>query len=200
MNLIQKLPGSTWGCSARTLRTTTQAMVLSVAEYCAPVCFVSKIDTQINCALRIVAGAVDPTEYEWLYILSNIPPPHISAKKCKKIKADPDPPIHMDIESAPAKHRLRSRNPFWQFYQDRNNLNELKDRWGDWWRQATVTNKQLIEYPTVKVKGLELPRRLWLRMNRFRTGRGCCAFLVHRWNFAESPLCECGEIQTPLVQ
>lgn len=37
VNLIQKLAGSSWGCSATTLRITTQAMVLSVAEYCAPV-------------------------------------------------------------------------------------------------------------------------------------------------------------------
>lgn len=36
----------------------------------------------------------------------------------------------------------------------------------------------------------------WIRLNRFRTGQGCRAFLMHRWNFTESSLCQCGEIQT----
>lgn len=29
---------------------------------------VKKVDTLINCALRIVSGVVDPTEVEWLYV------------------------------------------------------------------------------------------------------------------------------------
>ena len=37
INLVQKLAGSNWGCSGKTLRITTHAMVLSVASYCAHV-------------------------------------------------------------------------------------------------------------------------------------------------------------------
>lgn len=62
LNLIQKLAGVTWICSAQTLRITTLAMLLSVADYCSPVymnsCHVDKVDIQINAALRIICGAV----------------------------------------------------------------------------------------------------------------------------------------------
>ncbi|KAJ4942908.1 hypothetical protein JOQ06_005420 [Pogonophryne albipinna] len=34
--LIRRLAGTTWGASAKTLRISTQALVFSVAEYCAP--------------------------------------------------------------------------------------------------------------------------------------------------------------------
>lgn len=180
-------------------------MILPVAEYCAPVwmdsCHVSKIDTQINCALRIVTGTVQSTEVEWLYMLSNIAPPHIrrqeaALRECKKIEADPELPLHIDVETAPANLRLRSRNPFWRFYQERDNLHDYQARCREWWENASVANKQLIEDPMAEIKGLELPRKVWLKMNRFRTGQGCCAFLLHRWRFPDSPLCECGDLQT----
>ncbi|KAJ3583515.1 hypothetical protein NHX12_017134 [Muraenolepis orangiensis] len=37
VSLIRRLAGTTWGASARTLRISTQALVFSAAEYCAPV-------------------------------------------------------------------------------------------------------------------------------------------------------------------
>ncbi|KAJ3581005.1 hypothetical protein NHX12_017181, partial [Muraenolepis orangiensis] len=37
VSLIRHLAGTTWGASARTLRISTQALVFSAAEYCAPV-------------------------------------------------------------------------------------------------------------------------------------------------------------------
>lgn len=59
VNLVQKLAGTTWGCSAETLRITTLAMIMSVAEYCVPVWMnsvhVKMVDTQIHVALRIFA-------------------------------------------------------------------------------------------------------------------------------------------------
>ena len=75
-------------------------------------------------------------------------------------------------------------------------MEDLKSRWKVWWENASVFQKELVSDPTTKVKGMDLPRCTWVRLNRFRTGQGCCAFLLHRWNFIDSPLCECGEIQT----
>ena len=37
VSLIRRLAGTTWGASARTLCISTQALVFSAAEYCAPV-------------------------------------------------------------------------------------------------------------------------------------------------------------------
>src|ERR1700744_3256582 len=74
-SMLQKLAGTTWGCTAKTLRITTQAMVMSVANYCSPVwmnsAHLNQVDTQIYKALIIVSGTVDATEIAWLHVLSN---------------------------------------------------------------------------------------------------------------------------------
>jgi hypothetical protein len=75
-------------------------------------------------------------------------------------------------------------------------MSELKERWKNWWYVASVHNKEIIDDPTTEVIGMNLPRTIWRKLNRIRTGQGCCAFLLHRWNVIESPLCECGQIQT----
>lgn len=59
-SMLQKLAGTIWGCTPKTLRITTQAMVMSVANYCSSVwmnsAHVNQVDTQINKMLRIVSG------------------------------------------------------------------------------------------------------------------------------------------------
>lgn len=200
-SIIQKLTGTTWGCSAKTLRISTQAMILPVAEYCSPTwihsCHVRKVDTQINTAMRLVCGVVQSTETEWLSVLSNIAPPHIqreasAMRECRKIDANNQLPLYEDIVTAPTNQRLKSRSPFWQFYRNYGNLGDIKTRWKEWWHNSSVHNKELVSDPTAEVSGVNLPRRTWLRLNRTRTGQGCCGYLLHRWNYIKSPLCECG--------
>ena len=178
---------------------------MSVADYCSPVWMnsshVSAVDTQINVALRIICGAVQPTETEWLPVLSNIVPAHISReesalRECHKIINDMELPIYEDILAAPTNSRLKSRKPFWQFFRKMDEMGNLKSRWREWWQNIDVTNKQLITDPTKVVNGTDLQRRSWIRLNRIRTGQGNCALLLHRWQIIESPLCQCGEIQT----
>lgn len=150
----------TWGCSAQTLRITTLAMMMSVADYCSPVwmnsCHVNKVDTQINVALRIICGAVQPTEVEWLYVLSNIVPVHISReesalRECQRIREDNELPIYEYIISAPTNLRLKSRKPFWCFFRNSNNIENLKSRWRQWWIDTSVYNKELVDDPTAEV-------------------------------------------------
>lgn len=137
VNIIQKLAGTTWGCTAKTLKVTTQAMVLSVAEYCSPVwknsCHVKMVDTEINKALRVICGAVHSTPIEWLHILSHIPPSYISRqeatlRECKKISEDTELPIHRDMMTAPIVPRLKSRKPLWEFYRTFDEMDVLKTR------------------------------------------------------------------------
>lgn len=203
--IVQKLTGTTWGCSAKTLRTTTKAMILSVADYCSPVWMQSThvkiIDAQIHIALRIISGAVYSTPTPWIYALSNIPPAFIlreqsAIRECWKIQSNWDLPINNDIHSAPNTPRLKSRKPFWNFYRSFERMENLKSRWKRWWNESDVTNRILINDPTVEVKGTELPRQVWTRLNRIRTGHGCCAYTMHKWDVVESPLCECGDPQT----
>lgn len=104
--------------------------------------------------------------------------------------------LHKDIASAPTVLRLKSRNPFWHFYRNINNLDDFKSRWKQWWENITVTNKHIIADPTDEIMGQELPRHTWVRLNRIRHGFGCCAYLLHKWNYADNPNCECGSVQT----
>lgn len=115
-NLVQKIATLDWARSFKTLRITTNAMVMSVANYCAPVwmnsCHVKMVDTQINVALRLVSGVVRPTEIEWLYVMSNIVPAEISRQEaalqeCQKISLDQELPIYIDINTAPTTLRLK---------------------------------------------------------------------------------------------
>lgn len=133
--------------------------------------------------------------------MSNIATSHIrrqeiALKECPKIGRNNELPIHDDFSSAPTNLRLKSRKPFWVFYRNVNELPDLKSRWQQWWQDATVQNKELVTDSSVELNGTDLPRRTWLRVNRFRTGHGCCAYSLHRWKFRDSALCECGEIQT----
>ncbi|KAJ4943884.1 hypothetical protein JOQ06_006377 [Pogonophryne albipinna] len=63
--LIRRLAGTTCGACAKTLRLSTQALVFSAAEYCAPAWsrspHASKVDVVINNALRIITGCLKPT-------------------------------------------------------------------------------------------------------------------------------------------
>jgi hypothetical protein len=62
INIVRKLVGTGWGAGTETLRTAALAIVYSTAEYCAPVWLnsvhISKIDVQLNNAMRIISGCV----------------------------------------------------------------------------------------------------------------------------------------------
>lgn len=62
-SIVQKLVGTTWGGSGKTMRITTQFLVMSVADYCSPVwsSHVKLVDIQINIAL---CGTVQSTEVD----------------------------------------------------------------------------------------------------------------------------------------
>ncbi|KAG5899402.1 hypothetical protein JTB14_020224 [Gonioctena quinquepunctata] len=49
-----------------------------------------------------------------------------------------------------------------------------------------------LDDPTQCFNGSDLPRRLWSKLNRVRTGCGKCADSLHKWGRAESPQCDCG--------
>jgi hypothetical protein len=65
-HIVRKLAGTGWGAGTETLRTATLAIVHSIAEYCAPVWLnsvhLSKIDVQLNNAIRIISGCVKSTQ------------------------------------------------------------------------------------------------------------------------------------------
>jgi hypothetical protein len=72
------LVGTGWGAGTETLRTTALAIVSSTAEYCAPVWLnsvhISKIDVQLNNAMRIISGCITSTQLPWFPTLAHIAP------------------------------------------------------------------------------------------------------------------------------
>ena len=78
VSLIRRLAGTTWGASAKVLRISTQALVFSAAEYCAPTWHRSphtgKVDAAINNSLRIITGCLKPTPAFYLPVLAGIAP------------------------------------------------------------------------------------------------------------------------------
>jgi len=51
------------------------------------------------------------------------------------------------------------------------------NKWQEEWLGNTTLHKNLIKDPTQRVKGLELPRREWVILNRLRTGHGRCGHM-----------------------
>lgn len=75
---ISCLAGTTWGASARTLRTSTPALVFSPAKYWASVWCRSpharKVDPVLNTALRNRTGCLKPTPVSCLPVLAGMVP------------------------------------------------------------------------------------------------------------------------------
>jgi hypothetical protein len=75
-------------------------------------------------------------------------------------------------------------------------VNDLQAEWKKIWLGSEVRNSSLVEDPTVKIPGFNLPRALWTTLNRIRTNQGKCNYFLHKWSMVESPICSCGQKQT----
>jgi len=76
--LLNRLAGTGWGASVRTLRTSSLALVYPTADYCSPAWSRSRnrkeVDVAINSALRTNTGYLKPTPTQYLPILAGIAP------------------------------------------------------------------------------------------------------------------------------
>lgn len=149
--------------------------------------------------MRVITGAVDSTPLPWLHVLSNIAPPHLRRGKSAHkewLKCTEHPnlrniPIREDLLNPPP-NRLVSRNPIWKDEIIQSHVYSIKDRWKDFWKDSpNFKNKELIEDPSVRVEGFELPRKEWRVLNRLRTGHGCCAQKMYLWKYTDSSYCDC---------
>ena len=200
MNLIQKLAGTSWGADVSTLRTAALALVFSTSEYCCSSWLNSshsfKVDSQLNAAMRLVSGTLKSTPTSWLPVLCNIFPPHLRRKnvlkKCwDKYHLFPEDFPIMDILSSPPVQRLSSRKPIWSCNFLRSNF-VIHEQWKIEWNDVNVFNKFLIDDPSKRVPGFDLPRRVWCSLNRLRTGHGRCNDMLFKWGALDSPECICG--------
>jgi len=86
-----------------------------------------------------------------------------------KIKRNVNLPIYNDIEHQPNK-RPKSRCPIWKV---ETNYNDLQVEWKKiLWLESEVRNSSLVEDPTVRIPGFNLPRASWTTLNRMKTEQG----------------------------
>ena len=211
VSLIRRLAGTTWGASARTLRISTQALVFSAAEYCAPVWsrspHVKKVDPVINNALRIITGCLKPTPVSYLPVLAGIPPASLRREAAtltlaRKAQKHDWHILHETTTKAVPPSRLKSRHPYNRTAQgmlgsipeDMSARTWLATAWRREWESAEPTSMHHhILDPGDGVEGEHLPRRQWTLLNRLRTGVGRFKTPMKKWGLADSAVCECGE-------
>lgn len=155
-----------------------------------------------------MTGAVKSTPIPWLHVLSNIAPPHLRRenaahkmwKKCTEHSHLAEIPLRFDLLNPPPD-RLASRKPIWKDVNIQQHNYSIEEEWRKYWSdQPVFSNKAIIADPTQRVAGFSLPRKDWKTLNRFRTGHGCCAEQMLRWNFTSSSVCDCDSVTTQSME
>jgi len=100
-------------------------------------------------------------------------------------------PIHSDITNPPPAC-LPSRKPLWQ---DLVRV-DIRSQWKENWKSAQVVNFSLVDDPTIRQPGFDLPQQQWPLLNHFQTAQGDCGACKKKWNQAATDLCPCREKQT----
>ena len=149
---------------------------------------------QLNHSMRIVSGCIKSTNLKWLPVLSHIPPPRIrrevAARKVYRKFVNQEQSLLYHELQRPTRERLKSRKP-WHGDMVDEELDGAQS-WRELWLADPPPNGHLIADPNDPVPGLDLPRREWTNLNRFRTGHGRCASLMYKWRFKDDPSCSCG--------
>jgi len=61
---------------------------------------------------------------------------------------------------------------------------------------AAVVNSSLVDDPTIRQPGFDLPRHYWALLNRLQTNQGQYASYRKKWGLAATDMCPCGKCQT----
>ena len=212
VTLLRRLVGLGWGAGAKTLHIATLSLVYSAAEYCAPVWYRSAhtrlIDNVLNDALRIVTGCLRLTPTDHLPVLSGIQPAELrrlgaTLSLAHRGSLDSDHILYglLSGSSDTRQVRLRSRRPFVPGARNRlDNLARLGIRASKWtnhkWKTEYCENasrlRTFVFGTGARPVGMGLPRAVWVKLNRLRTGVGRFHSFMHKWGLAPLPNCECG--------
>ncbi|KAK7788983.1 hypothetical protein R5R35_008679 [Gryllus longicercus] len=146
--------------------------------------------------MRIISGTLKSTPLYWLPVLSNIIPPSIRRqnnllREFKKISSNQSLPVHEVI--MPVHRRLKSRSP--PLVTAKRLLEEAYDGIAAWkrgWIDSALTAWHPLLDPNSPPPGFQLPRKLWVTLNRVRTGHGRCGANLTKWGFSTNPACDCG--------
>ena len=59
-----------------------------------------------------------------------------------------------------------------------------------------MSNYDLINDPSCRLPGYDLPRAQWSVLNRFRSGHGPCRDMKFKWGVVSNNLCNCGAVHS----
>jgi len=222
VSALRKLAGTTWGASHQVLKTSCLALAFSPAEYCSPVwvrsSHTSKVDSALNASMRVVIGCLRSTPSFMLPTLAGITPPSIRRSKAilelaGRAESDDSHLLHDCLEERQLS-RLKSRHPFRKHAaQLCEELDSMPT--GLWERLKVVADFstpssrlcRFMHKPSGHPPGCNLDYSTWTKLNRLRSGTGRVAAVMHVMGLAETPLCNCGQVQTtdhlmtcPLIQ
>ena len=188
VSLIHRLGGTTWGAYVKTLRISTQALVFTAAEYCAPVWsrspHVKKVDVAINTSLRTISGCLKLTPVFHLPVLAGIAPAGIRRKAAtltlarKAVKHD----WHIQHDTTKKEvHpcRLKSRKSYNKeaqemlsvIHEDRSKDAWVAATWKQEWEASGPTRvHRHISDPGEDVEGEDLSRKHWTTLTECELG------------------------------
>ena len=207
--LIHRLSGTTWGALTRTLRTSTQALVFSAAEYCSPVwcrsSHTKKLDKTPNTSLWTISGFLHASPVNQLPILAGIATPMLRCEAAvlalsQKATNDNDHLLHKTATEILPHACLKLRCPFVEHAHQL--LHSTPDDISKWlwfkcyWteeRQAADQSRlhRFLEEPE-ELPGIDSPRRQWTMLNHLRTGVGHFTTTMKGWGLRESAAYDCG--------
>ena len=173
------------GSRCKTLRTSALTLCYSVAEHCAPVwrnsAHTNLVDVQLNNTMRNITGAVR------CIAPADIRREVATSRTILRARVKPELPLLTDIDFHP-RPRLKLRRPIWSNLPDE--AQTIQQLWRTRWQNqiVDVTNKSLINDPTIQLPGMDLPRGQWSLLNRFRSYVGPCRNSMHEWGYIASPL------------
>jgi len=89
--------------------------------------------------------------------------------------------------------RQQSRHPFRRHAAAQINSDfNILESWRAAWESATPPAQFLVTPAVCLPSGSELPRSLWVALNRPRTGVDRFGACLHRWGILDTPNCICG--------
>ena len=130
--------------------------------------------------MRLITGTIKPTALEWLPALSNIAPPHIRRRTAfnklyNSCELNGNSLLFNILQDLP-DIRLNRRPP----WTNREQNYSAYDHWRGLWLNCNVTSKHLVKDPCLKLKGFDLKRNDWSKLNRFRSGQRKCNYVMHK--------------------
>ena len=147
-----------------------------------------KLDVSLNDTMRIINGCVKPTPAHLLPVLSGIAPANLRINYfTNKISyhawVNKEHPLHSPVLDAQSlrPQRLKSPQPFYRHAAEHYNCNyDITEAWNEEWTKHQRPKQLTITPDTTAPSGSDLPRKLWVILNRLRAGVGRFGAEMHK--------------------